>query len=476
MTVTYKDLKVIKNQLGQFMTPDQISQDIVDKSDYKGTIIEPSFGRGSFLYKLEDQYTNVIGIEYDPDLFKQYKGSAKVFNQSFYTFDLSSVEDEEVHFTGNPPYRTPAYSLTSEDKARVKELIKKYNLGGVKEEAVFFLAHTIDIMLQSNKKGTINYILPKTIFENTSKAFTKVREFLKTYAPITKINDILENYPDVAQPLVFAKFSVNLKVDKDLTDSLVLGNIITHSKIFKRTYLGSVPCESLFLSIGDEPVESFKERLCNIFIKNLGIKEQLKYNGRYHLRVLNKNNSEAKFEILQKYVDEIKSFFNVNEFKDSQYYKTIQHRNEQRWYFRHKGLTKVSFIYIINSNPGKSFYFPGNPTKTSTDYFGFCDYDCNRNSSPGANRCVLIDNIEDNITEQFKTYWKANTHEPISKIFDYILYISKSTWYKHYKSLHQRFYFSLPNEFDRSWNKQSNSKTPIEFNNSNSFDKFFDYG
>ena len=137
-------------------------------------------------------------------------------------------------------------------------------------------------------------------------------------------------------------------------------------------------------------------------------------------------------------------------------------------------LRKVSFIYIINSNPGKSFYFPGNPTKTSTDYFGFCDYDCNRNSSPGANRTVLTDNIEDNITERFKTYWKANTNEPLSRIFDYIIYISKSNQYKEYKSKHQRFYFGLPNKFDPTWCKQSNSNNPVGFGPDN-FNRFLSY-
>jgi hypothetical protein len=60
MTVTFKDLKKTKNQLGQFMTPDIISQDMVDNNEYKGLIIEPSFGLGSFLYKLEQKNNNVI--------------------------------------------------------------------------------------------------------------------------------------------------------------------------------------------------------------------------------------------------------------------------------------------------------------------------------------------------------------------------------------------------------------------------------
>ena len=33
MTVTFKDLKKKKNQLGQFMTPDSISQDMIDNND-----------------------------------------------------------------------------------------------------------------------------------------------------------------------------------------------------------------------------------------------------------------------------------------------------------------------------------------------------------------------------------------------------------------------------------------------------------
>jgi hypothetical protein len=96
MTVTFKDLKKKKNQLGQFMTPDTISQDMVDNNEYTGLIIEPSFGLGSFLYKLESKYPNnpIIGIEFDPVLFDQYAGLSVVLNQSFYQFQLPN--DAEI--------------------------------------------------------------------------------------------------------------------------------------------------------------------------------------------------------------------------------------------------------------------------------------------------------------------------------------------------------------------------------------------
>ena len=102
------------------------------------------------------------------------------------------------------------------------------------------------------------------------------------------------------------------------------------------------------------------------------------------------------------------------------------------------------FVYQINPNPCKSFYFSGNPSSNSGDYFGFCDYDVNRNISPGAARCVPVDNLEDNLTDEFKEWWKENTDEPYEKVFDYIIKVSKSDWYKEKKKNNKRFYFSIP--------------------------------
>jgi hypothetical protein len=459
MTVTFKDLKKKKNQLGQFMTPDTISQDMVDNNDYPGLIIEPSFGLGSFLHKLESKYPSspIIGIEYDPELYDQYTGPSVVLNQSFYQFQLpKDTNVDSISFVGNPPYRTPAFSLTGDDKDIVKALIKKYKLTGVKEEAVFFIAHAVDIIKTAGVPGVIHWVLPKTIFENSSSAFKNFRKFLNTHAPATEIIDISEKYPDVAQPLCIAKFLVNQTVTKNITDSLVLKDTIEFQEIFKKTYLGSVPCESMLISNRGESLSSFRKRLVRIFLRNEALQTGLQYNNEYHLRALSGANSTEKFAILDKYVTEIKEKIKVIEFAKLRNYKTIAHRNEVRWYFRHRDLTKVSFIYIINSNPCKSFYFPGNPTKTSTDYFGFCDYDVNRNSSPGANRTIPLKDIDKNITPRFKKFWEENTNAPLSEIFDYILHISKSTWYKNYKSKYQRFYFGIPKDFDKTWNTKFN--------------------
>ena len=89
----------------------------------------------------------------------------------------------------------------------------------------------------------------------------------------------------------------------------------------------------------------------------------------------------------------------IEHFENDDYYKPIKNRGkEDHWYFRDDSLKNVKeFVYQINPNPCKSFYFSGNPSSNSGDYFGFCDYDVNRNVSPGAARCVPVDNLEDNL-------------------------------------------------------------------------------
>jgi len=197
------------------------------------------------------------------------------------------------------------------------------------------------------------------------------------------------------------------------------------------------------------------------------IKNALMYNGKYHLRALNSENTfDEKILSLQRIVDIVKSKdvskenpvyiesedkLDVRMFENDVYYKGIAHRNDIRYYFRHNSLKNLGFVYIINPKPCPSFYYPGNPTKTSTDYFGYCEYDCNRNSSPGANRTIPKKDIIQNITPEFLKYWQENTDAPITDIFKYILYVSQSVWYKEYKKKYQRFYFGLPKEFDRGW-------------------------
>ncbi len=478
-----KNIQSNKHILGQFFTPTFICKKIVSSLDFRDSlIIEPSFGTGNFLKTLSHLKNNKIGIELDKDLFNKYTdNSVKLLNMNFYDFDIKT--DKKLIFIGNPPYRTPAYSLSTH-KEYIQQLTKKYNIPGIREEAVFFILHTIDIILKNGGNGEIHYIIPESILKNNSKFFNRFKQFLKEKCSFLNIMSIKgTDFDDVSQDLVCLSLRIkhNYKetdytlfnhaesneknyvivdnIQKNLDEYLCLSdaNCIPFQKIFKRTFLGSVPCESLLMSVAGEPLEHFQSRLCKIISnKNISIKQLynlLQYNGKRHLKVFdNPYDSEItqnKLQIILSYVKNIQEKEDIlHEFLNKNNYKPIMGREVSHYYFRCERIKKhKNFVYELNPNPCRSFYFTGNPSHSSTDYFGFCEYDCNRNVSPGANRTVPVDNIETNLTDFFKNWWQTNTNEPFSNLFDYIIHVSKTDWYSNMKKTNKRFYFAIPREF-----------------------------
>lgn len=470
-----KNIQDKKYILGQFFTPADICKNIVSRIDFGDSIIvEPSFGSGNFLNALKDLPNEKIGIELDDEIYttKYDNETTKTFNKNFYDWTIKT--DKKLIFIGNPPYRTPAYSLSTH-KDFVLGLTKKYGCSGIREEAVFFILHTIDIIRKNNVDGEIHYILPVSLLKNNSKFFTTFKKILKYNCNITNIESIKgSDFDEVSQDLICLSMEVGKPsenkvkvdgVDVSLNEYLCLkdDDYIPYQKIFKKTYLGSVPCESLLMSVEGESKKHFKERLCSI-ISSTNITEdelysKLQYNNKFHLKVLNgdKDNPaiKNKIKIILSYVKNIQEKENIlDEFNNIENYKEINGRNNILYYFRCEKLKKnKNFVYELNPNPCKSFYFTGNPSHSSTDYFGFCDYDINRNVSPGANRTVPVSNIENNLTDTFKEWWKRNTNEPFSEIFNYIIYVSKTPWYKERKQNNKRFYFGIPETFYKDFKK-----------------------
>lgn len=441
--------------MGQFLTPLAIVEFCLSKVNSKCThIIEPSCGEGVFLDPLRKKFpqADIIGVEIDKSLSANYKGEEKLVVSNFYDFEPPTG----CVFIGNPPYRTPAAALRSHP-SYIKHLTSKYEIAGIKEEAVFFLLRSLDL-----GASEIHYILPKAIFQNNSKTYVSFINFLSKNVRLTQVWDIPE-FPDVDQKLVFVSMQPGSSSETFLyngkecrTDDFYGNNTdyIPFQKIFKKTYLGSVPCESLFLSVSKEPLNHFRLRLSKLFdtqVDASNLLDFLSYEGMQHVRSLKQGNRD-KINKLLEYIEQTKQLpgFSAALFQDARNYKVIQHRWEERWYFRHEFLKKAPFIYILNSKPCHSFYFPGNPAANSTDYFGFCSYDVNRNSGPGANRCVPIEGLEDNLHDEFKDYWQQ-TGLPFTELFPYILHISKSDWYKTMKKTYHRFYFGIPKEFDKTY-------------------------
>lgn len=488
--VELKNIQGKKCLLGQFFTPLSVCEAIVSsiRPQESDLFVEPSFGSGNFLRALSRLPNPLVGVELDADLFAQVRTTfpaALVRHENFY--DFSVKWPGRLIFVGNPPYRTPAPSLHSH-KALLVALEKKYGVCGIREEAVFFLLRTIDLILENGHGGEIHYILPQTILKNNSKFYTGLKHFLLRTCRFLTIRSIRGMVFDgVAQDLICLSLEVEptqeaflgelfaqgqpppppqkqVPVDGTPTDLMAYLRLsaqdeIPFQRIFKKTYLGSVPCESLLLSVHGEPLQHFRQRLCEIVATQALDKDKLynllQYQGRFHLKVFSKPRHDKevrkKLGIVLDYVRNIQARDNIlAAFQDLSHYKEITVRGgETRFYFRYPALRKgANFVYELNPNPCPSFYFTGNPSHSSTDYFGFCSYDINRNVSPGANRTVPVKDIVDNLTDEFKNWWRANTDAPFCAVFDYLIGITKTPWYKAKKRENKRFYFSIPADFD----------------------------
>lgn len=464
---TLKGTASNKVLLGQYNTPKQTVEvlikhiESVSENFENCTFLEPSFGCGNIIEVIKEKYnfSNIIGYEIDSTytnvIQKIDDENVSLEIKNFYDVESLDIDNCVVVF-GNPPYRTPAQSLNNRKK-EIKKIKEKYKIGAIKEEAIFFILKTIDLIPEGSH---VFYILPITILQNPTKAFKSFQNIFRKDVKILDVFDVKNEFPNVDQDLVLLHFikethdtlDYTFKFngqDMELSKFITEEDVFSYHQIFKKTYLGSVPCESIFLSCKGEPKESFINRIKNIFSMDTIVTENnvidlLSFEGKPHLTALQKNNADKKVTVTRN-INTIKnSNIDFNIFNDESNYKEILHRKEIRYYFRHELLKSFDFIYILNTNTAPSFYFTGNPTKISTDYFGFTDYDCNRNSSPGSIRTIPIENIEDNIKDEFKEFWNKNSTKPISEILNYLLDVSKSDWWKNRKIKLNKQYFSVP--------------------------------
>lgn len=472
-----KNIQSKKYQLGQFFTPVDMVNEILSQIEIDAdVIIEPSFGGCGFIEPLVKKFPTkkVVGVELDEEWFlkgKERFPNLELHHSNFYDIAPKLVYDtKKVAFVGNVPFRSPAYSLTTHP-VYVKKLSHKYEVTGIKEEAVFFIIQTADIMISNHYEGGIHYIIPKSLITNDSKFYKQFKLFLKKYFTIISVLDVdPTKFDNVGQGLIIlsmkmtgdsSNYFINHNGNEELVDSVIqLENPdLPFQKIFKKTYLGSVPAESFLLSVQGETKENFKDRLVKIFkneVTAASLKTDLMADKKYHLKVLSSkdnNKVDAKLSQISEYINNIKlKVSDLSIFEDLKNYANIQHRKGTRFYFRHNSLKKCGFVYEINPGPQPSFYFTSNPSAGSTDYFGYCDYDITRTSSPGCCRTIPLKGVEDNLTDDFKKYWDSGTNNlPYVFVFNYIKYVAESLWYKEQKHLRKRFYFCIPKQFMSSW-------------------------
>jgi hypothetical protein len=450
-----KSINGMSYVLGQYMTPIDMTNKLVDKIEItEDTVyIEPSYGTANFIKSLNNKgvdYSDIVGCELDEKLYElSVDLPFKKTNINFYDWKFKT--DKKIVFFGNPPFRTPALSLQTH-KDFVKKICKKYGVKGIREEAVFFFLRCLEIIEENGKNGEIHFILPQTILTNNSKFYKNFQNLLFEKFDIISSTEIPDGvFESASLKMVFLQ--LKYKIVQNTNVFVGEDDYWTYTKIFKRTYLGSVPCESIFLSCKEESKEQFRERLIRVYQSSFDeLDTNLRHNGFTHLSVLNGENEELKskkLEVIWSYLEEVRKKIGdsfIEDLSNLDNYKPINHRHEIRYYFRNVKLKKMSFVYEINPNPTKSFYFTGNPSKSSTDYFGYCDYDITRNSSPGACRTIPTEGLEENFTEEFKEWWDRQELGSYENIFNMFVKVSKSQWYKNMKKKFNRFYFGVPKD------------------------------
>lgn len=203
-----------KKQNGQYMTPKNIVKLLLNEIGYFGpeilkkTIIEPSFGDGSFLTEIFTRIinegkkqnlsnsqistilsNNVYGIEIDNELFdKTINNLNEIAIKNGLQVNFNNLKNENTllfyknylnkfdYCVGNPPF---VRIHNMEDYEKIKEF--NFSNGNTDLYVIFY---EIGLYL-INKKGKLGFITPNSFIKNTSQR--KFREFLINNRKINKL-------------------------------------------------------------------------------------------------------------------------------------------------------------------------------------------------------------------------------------------------------------------------------------------------
>lgn len=172
--------KQMFNKYGQFMTEDKLVKSIlktIDKiSPIQGTIMEPSFGKGAFIYELMRDYAfdKLDAYEVDPPIFNEVKiENDNRVNLYLNDFIFTEINDQYNHIIGNPPYIELNYSFYS--PSDIERLKQQYNfITDGRINLVHMFVHKSHALLKNN--GYLSFLVPSIIL--TSPYYKKLRKFI----------------------------------------------------------------------------------------------------------------------------------------------------------------------------------------------------------------------------------------------------------------------------------------------------------
>ncbi len=178
-----KDERV--RHLGQIFTPNGIVHKMLELRKNKGSILEPSSGRGAFLSQLEK---DAVGIELDGDLFND----KRVRKCDFFSYSIKNKFDTII---GNPPYvRFQDIQQSSKESLNMNWFDKRSNL------YLFFIAKSIKHL---KPRGELIFITPR----NFLKATNSIRLNKELYQ-----QGSMTHYYELGDQSVFRGYSPNCSI------------------------------------------------------------------------------------------------------------------------------------------------------------------------------------------------------------------------------------------------------------------------
>lgn len=173
--------RTTKKQLGQFMTPPELSRKLVESIDLKKgqNILEPSFGEGSFIFAIidrlypsiysdvEELFSHLYGVEFDETLYETFK--EKIIERfgklpqhfNFYHADFLQAElpISFDHIIGNPPFGGTVNKNIAEEDKLDKKYGWRFDLKIKKETYSFFTVKCIESLAPN---GQLHFICSNT--------------------------------------------------------------------------------------------------------------------------------------------------------------------------------------------------------------------------------------------------------------------------------------------------------------------------
>jgi hypothetical protein len=171
-----------KKQLGQFMTPESLASKLISKREYKITdkILEPSFGKGGFLFPIIDKLiniypnnlsinekldlifeNNIFGVEFDTELYqytlaeieKRYSYKLKKHNLVNSDFFLVEYDTFFNYCEGNPPFGGTFETHFGE---KLDKIYGYRNSKKIKKETYsFFTVKCVELLVEGGQIGFI---------------------------------------------------------------------------------------------------------------------------------------------------------------------------------------------------------------------------------------------------------------------------------------------------------------------------------